>query len=81
MVIHTDDGQTVLAHFPEAESVYMLGKVNRWGMVALRMRCRDEDGLWETGLPDDVSSAPLAFFVRRRGEIAGCICRQDYTAA
>lgn len=81
MVIKTPRGQAVLAHFPQAESVFVLSTVRRWETAALPMRRRDEDGLWEVVLPEHSSTNTLSFFVRGCGASGGRICHCDCAVA
>ena len=81
MIVETQKGRTVLACFPEAQAVYLIGDFNRWCTGMTPMQRRPEDGLWEAELPEGAREKKVAFFVFEAGHVGGRLYRHDVSVA
>ena len=70
------NARTLLAQFPDAAAVFVVGDFNGWCTASNPMHVRD-DGLWEAQLPDHARGGRIAFWVWECGHLGGRLCWQD----
>lgn len=70
----------MLAQFPDAAAVFVVGDSNQWCTGRTPMQ-RRSDGLWEVLLPEDAEAGRAAFSVCQVGHIGGELRWSDRPAA
>ena len=81
MLMQSLEGQKLLAHFPGAQAVHAVCHVNCCSTTTLPMACREEDGLWEATLPEDMPWQTVGYLVYWSEESEAQLYRQDIGAA
>lgn len=76
---HPPQGRKLVAEFPNATAVFVVGDFNRWGTGSTPMQ-RRSDGRWEVALPGDADPGRLAYWVWSADHIGGRLCREDWSA-
>ena len=80
MLLEVDSGRKVLAQFPDATAVFVVGDFNGWCTASTPMRV-GASGLWEVELPPGVELGRYAFWVWEAGHVGGRLCWRDRAAA
>ncbi len=74
--MNTEGVWKVLARFPNALGVYILGEFNNWSTTATPLRAMGQ-GDWEGNLPGRSEEAQVCFFVWERGQRFGHVMAHD----
>jgi len=80
MWLEATDTRKLLAQFPEATAVFVVGDFNNWCTASTPMHVR-ADGLWEADVPPQARTGRVAFWVWEAGHLGGRLCWQDRSAA
>lgn len=80
MMLDRVEGRRLVAQFPDAVAVFVIGDFNYWSTVRTPMG-RRSDGFWEASLPEDAEVGRLAYWVLEPGHIGGQVRWNDRSAA
>jgi len=80
MWLEAPEARTLLAQFPSATAVFVVGDFNGWCTAGNPMHVR-ADGLWEAQVPDEAERGRIAFWVWEQGHLGGKLYWRDRAEA